>query len=328
MKTAVYLGADALPAGFGPSVVTIGNFDGVHCGHRRVIETVVARAQTLGVQSVLVTFDPHPAAVLRPDKAPELLTLLPEKLRLLCALGLDAVVVLPFTTELQQTPPRGFAEWLLQRHLHAVEVHEGENFRFGYQASADIDGLAALGRDLGFTVRTYDPVEIDQGPVSSSRTRASVAAGDMTSARHLLGRPFMVCSTPARGRGYGTRYAVPTVNLAAYSGLLPGNGVYVTEMLIGEGDAAIRFDGVTNVGNRPTFGADSFAVESYLLRFHPIAIGEATPVRLAFLHKLRDERTWPSPEALKAQIGRDVIRAERYFALRDLFTRQTARVYA
>lgn len=328
MKTAVYPGAEAIPAAFGPSVATIGNFDGVHCGHRKVIETVVARANALGVRSVLVTFDPHPAAVLRPDRAPKLLTLSPEKLRLLCSLGLDAVVVLPFTPGLQQMPPRAFAEWLLQRHLRAVEVHEGENFRFGYQASADIDGLAALGRDLGFTVSTYEPVVVDRSPVSSSRIRTLVAAGDMTAARHLLGRSFTVCSTPARGRGYGTRYAVPTVNLAAYSGLLPANGVYVTDMLIGEGDAATRFNSVTNIGNRPTFGEDSFAVESYLLRFHPIALDEDTPVRLTFLHKLRDERKWPSPEALKAQIGLDVARAERYFTLQNLFRRLPDRTYA
>lgn len=311
MTTAVWYGMDAVPTGFGPSIVTIGNFDGVHCGHRSVIETVVARARQKDARSVLVTFDPHPAAVLRPDAAPKLLTPLPEKLRLLCALGLDAVLVLPFDAALQQTPAHTFAATLLRDRLHAAEVHEGENFRFGYQASADVEGLTALGRELGFMVHTYQPVVVDRAAVSSSRIRAAVAAGHMTAARHLLGRPFAVPSTPARGRGYGTKYAVPTVNLAAYTGLLPGNGVYVTRLAIGEE----TFDGVTNVGNRPTFGEDSFAVESYLLRFHPVALDENTPLRLTFLQRLREERKWPSPEALKAQIGLDVKRAERYFAL-------------
>ncbi len=318
MTSAVFHGAEEIPGEFGSSIVTIGNFDGVHCGHRTVIEEVVARAKRLGVRSVLVTFDPHPAVVLRPEQAPKLLTPLPEKLRLLCELGLDAVVVLPFTRELQQTTPRAFAESMLRQHLRALEVHEGENFRFGYQASADIDGLAALGREFGFGVQTYQPVVLDRAPVSSSRVRAAVAAGQMTTARHLLGRNFSVCSTPAHGRGYGTRYAVPTINLATYSGLLPANGVYVTELLIGEGATAERFDGVTNVGHRPTFGEDSFAVESYLLRFHAMELSEETPLRLTFLHKLREERKWPSPEALKTQIGLDVARAERYFSLQKL----------
>ncbi len=312
MSSAVYTGMGAIPQGLGPSVVTIGNFDGVHCGHRAVIASVVARAKELNARAVLVTFDPHPAVVLRPDKAPKLITPLPEKLRLLCALGLDAVVVLPFDAELAQTTARTFATGLLRDRLHAVEVHEGENFRFGYQAAADIVGLVELGRELDFAVKTYEPVWVDSAPVSSSRIRAAIAAGQMTTARHLLGRPFSVCSTPARGRGYGTRYAVPTVNLATYDGLLPANGVYVTELLAG----SERFDGVTNVGNRPTFGEDSFAVETYLLRFHPIALAETTPLRLTFLRHLRGERKWPSPEALKAQIGLDVQRAERYFSLR------------
>ena len=316
MTSSVFKGLEAIPTNFEPSVVTIGNFDGVHWGHRAVIEKVVARARSLGARSVLVTFDPHPAVVLRPDKAPKLLTLLPEKLRLLGALGLDAIVVLPFTLALQQTPARAFAETMLRDRLHAVEVHEGENFRFGYQASADIDGLTALGKDLGFAVRTYEPVVLDGAAVSSSRIRVAVAAGAMTTVRHLLRRPFSVCSTPARGRGYGTRYAVPTVNLAPYAGLLPGNGVYVTELQVGSDESAECFDGVTNVGNRPTFGEDSFAVESYLLHFHPIVLEESTPLRLTFLHKLREERRWPTPEALKAQIGRDVVKAERYFALK------------
>ena len=190
-------------------------------------------------------------------------------------------MVLPCDGALAATTARQFAERLLRERLRAVEVHEGENFRFGYQAAADIDGLVVLGREFDFAVRTYQPVWVDGGAVSSSRVRAAIAEGRMTTARHLLGRIFSVCSTPAHGRGYGTKYAVPTVNLAAYDGLLPGHGVYVTELQVGDE----RFDGVTNVGNRPTFGEDSFAVESYLLRFHPIALDEATPLRLSFLHR-------------------------------------------
>lgn len=314
----VFRSVDAVPVDFGPSVVTIGNFDGVHCGHRSVIAEVVTRAHALKAKAVLVTLDPHPAMVLRPDKAPKLITPTSLKLRLLRETGLDAILVIPFTAEVARTTARDFARTVLRDRLHAVEVHEGENFRFGYQAEADIDGLAALGREFGFGVKTYTPKQMGHEIVSSSRIRASLARGDVSVARHLLGRPFAVDSTPARGRGYGTQYAVPTINLAAYGGLLPENGVYVTELRIGEGEDAVRFDAVTNVGNRPTFGEDSFAVESYLLRFRPVALDEETPLQLTFLKRLRGERRWPSPAALKAQIGLDVARAERWFHLRQL----------
>ncbi len=317
-ECAVFRSAAEVPLNFGPSVITVGNFDGVHCGHRSVIAEVVSRAKSLRVKSVLVTFDPHPVTVLRPDIAPKLLTPGVPKIDLLRQTGLHAILVLPFTAELAKTSARSFAETVLRDRLHALEVHEGENFRFGYQAEASVEGLTALGRELGFAVRTYVPIQIGRGIVSSSRIRQALAAGDVTAARHLLGRPYAIRSTPARGRGYGMKYAVPTVNLAEYAGLLPANGVYVTELQIGEGDGAVRFDAVTNIGNRPTFGADSFAVESYLLRFQPIALTEQTPLRLTFLKRLREERKWASPEALKAQIGLDVARAERWFARRQV----------
>lgn len=312
----VFRSIDAVPAGFGPSIVTVGNFDGVHCGHRRVIAEVVARARALHTRAVLVTLDPHPAVVLRPDKAPKLITPTPEKVRLLLETGLDAVLVIPFTRDLAQTSARDFATGVLRDRLGAVEVHEGENFRFGYQAEADIAGLADLGRELGFRVEAFRPIEIGGSIVSSSRIRSAIAAGDLTTTRHLLGRSFAVQSTPARGRGYGTRYAVPTVNLAHYDDLLPANGVYVTAMRIGKGAAAVTLEGVTNVGNRPTFGEDSFAVESFLFRFQPVDLSEETPIELTFLKRLREERKWPSPEALKTQIGVDVQRAERWLGLR------------
>ena len=142
-----------------------------------------------------------------------------------------------------------------------------------------------------------------------------IAAGDVSRVRALLGRPFAIPSTPASGRGYGTRYTVPTINLAPYSELLPANGVYITSLTVGAGASAETFDAVTNVGNRPTFGADSFTVESHLLNFHPIDLNEDTPLTLAFLHRLRAEMRWPNPEALREQIGRDVAKAKRYFSL-------------
>jgi riboflavin kinase/FMN adenylyltransferase len=309
-----------VPADFGPTIVTIGNFDGVHCGHRTVIGEVVARARASNAKAVLVTLDPHPARVLRPTHTLRLITPLTVKLELLADTGLDAVLLLPFTEEFSRTTARAFCETILRDTLHATEVHEGENFRFGYGAEADMHSLQSLGADCCFTAHTFAPLEIGRRTVSSSRIRTVIAEGDMSAARHMLGRPFFVDSTPARGRGYGTQYAVPTINLAKYDDLLPANGVYVTDLRIGTGPNAVTFEGVTNIGNRPTFGEDSFAAETYLLRFHPVALDESTPLRMTFQKRLREEKKWPSPEALKQQIGLDVNRAERWFKLRGLLS--------
>ncbi len=307
-----------VPAGFGPSIVTIGNFDGVHRGHQSVIREVVRRARERNARAVLVTLDPHPARVLRPDHATRLITPLPRKLELLQETELDAVLLLPFTLDFSRTSAEDFCGSILQDALHTLEVHEGEDFRFGFGAAADMTSLTELGKRYGFETGVFSPFRVGKEAVSSSRIRALIAEANVSAARRLLGRAFSVDSTPAHGRGYGTQYAVPTINLAPYDDLLPANGVYVTDLRIGEGTAAERFEGVTNIGNRPTFGADSFAVETYLLRFHPVPLHESTPLRLTFLKRLREERKWPSPEALKQQIGIDVARAERWFHLRRI----------
>jgi riboflavin kinase/FMN adenylyltransferase len=304
-----------VPADYGPSVATIGNFDGVHRGHQWVIAEVVARARALGIRSIAITFDPHPARVLRPESSQPLITPLSKKLELLAATGIDDVLILPFTSELSRMTARTFASEVLQQTLHVRELHEGETFRFGYQAEAGIESLEALGRELGFSVRVYAPRSIRGHAISSSRVRQMIADGDVSHVRALLGRCFAIGGTPASGRGYGTRYTVPTINLATYAELLPGNGVYITSLTIGTGPSSETFDAVTNVGNRPTFGADSFAVESHLLNFHPLALNEQTPLTLTFLQRLRAEMRWPSPEALREQIGCDVVKAKRYFSL-------------
>jgi riboflavin kinase/FMN adenylyltransferase len=296
------------------SVVTIGNFDGVHCGHRTVIASVLERAKTLNAKSVAVTFDPHPAHLLHTDSRLPLITPLAEKLELLASTGLDLTLVLPFTEELRHWSARHFAETVLRDALHAAEIHEGETFRFGHNAQADIASLSDLGRDLGFSVRAYEPRIVRGAPISSSRIRKLIAASDLSQARTLLGRSFSIRSTPASGRGYGTKYAVPTINLAPYADLLPAHGVYITTLKIGD---THLFRGVTNIGNRPTFGADSFAVETHLFDFQPIDLTESTPLEMTFVHRLRPERRFDSPELLRAQIGLDVRKALRYFALSD-----------
>lgn len=316
----IYRQFDALPAI--RTVATIGNFDGVHRGHQSVIAEVNARARALNARSLAITFDPHPSRLLHPEKPTALITPTARKLELLAATGLDATLVLPFTAELCHTSAHDFAQTVLHDRVRAVEVHEGENFRFGYQAEAGIEGrngLEAMGHQLGFAVRVYRPRPVRGALISSSRIRGLIAAGDVSLARALLGRPFAVDSTPAHGRGFGTRYAVPTINLAPYAELLPAHGVYISTLRVGpdraSGESAHTFQAVTNVGNRPTFGADSFAVESHLLDFQPIALTPDTPLRLTFLKRLREEHRFASPEELKAQIFRDVAQARRFFDL-------------
>jgi riboflavin kinase/FMN adenylyltransferase len=308
----VFHSLQQVPADFGPSVVTVGNFDGVHCGHRAVLAQVLGSARASGAKAVAVTFTPHPTQVVRPESAPRLVTPDAVKLELLARTGVDAVLLLPFTAELRATSAQDFATQVLKNTLHAVEVHEGDNFQFGYKGEGSVAGLQQLGSEMGFRTVVSSPTMFAGQPISSSRLRRSIAAGRIAEARHLMGRSFYVRSTPAHGRGYGSRYTVPTINLAEYPGLLPANGVYVTEMNI----AGETFQSITNVGNRPTFGEDSFAVETHLLNFHPIALMEDTPLQLTFYRRLREERRFASPDLLKAQIQRDVKQAQRWFHLR------------
>ena len=325
----VFYGYADVPTGFGPSVVGIGNFDGVHCGHRAILAELIAEARRDGMRSVAITFDPHPLQVLRPTDCPPMITPLPERLSLLAETGLDATLVLPFTAEFSRRSARDFAETVLAHTLSAVSVHEGDNFRFGYQAHAGIEDLRLLGHELGFKVVSHSVLHRRGYVVSSSQVRDLIASGAVSQARHLLGRPFSILSTPAPGRGIGAKLLVPTINLAAYSALKPANGVYVSRLRVDEGEAACSFAAVTNVGNRPTFGEDSYAIESYLLDYEPDVVPlELTPgtlLELSFLARLRSEQRFSSHEALKQQIGVDVEQARRYHSLAGSMTRAEAR---
>jgi riboflavin kinase/FMN adenylyltransferase len=303
---------DDVPRDFGPAILSVGNFDGVHRAHRYVIDEIVRRAKAENAHSMVVSFEPHPARILHPDYNFKLLTPLPEKLRLLEATGVDAVLLLPFTRDLSLMTPHQFAHEILKKRLHAREVHEGYNFHFGHKAAGNIQVLRELGRKMGFEVHDYPEMRLRGEPVSSSHIRKLLSEGRVSRARHLLARPFSILSTAGRGRGYGSKYTVPTVNLARYEELVPKDGVYVTRTRVGGGDKNECFDSVSNVGNRPTFGSDSFAIESHLLNFHPLELSAETEVEVHFLDRLRDEITFPSVEALKEQIGRDVAKAQKY----------------
>jgi riboflavin kinase/FMN adenylyltransferase len=305
----IFRSLEEIPQNFGPTVAAIGNFDGVHCGHRYVLGQVLDRARGRNAKAVALTFDPHPIRTLRPEIPFKLITPLASKLELLAATGIDATVVLPFTTEFSATPAYEFAEGVLAKGIRAIEVHEGDNFRFGKDATAGTAELTTYGHELGFSVVVYAAQHTHGTMISSSAVRERIAEGDMQSTRWMLGRCFYVDSPAARGRGIGTKLTVPTINLANYPELLPAFGVYITQIEI----RGRCFQAVTNVGNRPTFGEDSFAVESHILNFEPVELEPNENLRLHFLARIREERKWPTPEALKAQIMKDVSFAQRYF---------------
>jgi riboflavin kinase / FMN adenylyltransferase len=296
-----------VPAEFARTIISVGNFDGVHRAHAHVLGTMVRRAKESGVNSIAISFEPHPMRILHPESDLKLLTPTPEKVRLLAATGLDAALLLPFNRDLSLMTPQQFAQEILKNGLRASEVHEGYNFHFGHKAAGNVGLLSELGKKLGF-----DPEMTLRGePVSSSHIRRLIRQGRVSRSRHLLARPFSILSSAGRGRGYGARYTVPTINLARYEELVPGDGVYITRTRVGDE----CFDSVTNVGNRPTFGAESFAIETHLLNFHSIELTPETPVEIHFLERLRDEIKFPSIEALREQIARDVKKARRYFHL-------------
>jgi len=300
-----------VPADFGPTYVSVGNFDGVHRAHARVLDEIVRRAHANGARAVAVTFEPHPTRILRPEAGLKLLTPTPEKLLWLEGTGLDAVLLLPFGRDLSLMTPRQFAERILKKKLHAREVHEGYNFHFGHRAAGDVHMLTEFGRELGFEVKVYDEMQLRGERVSSSQIRKLLSEGRVSRARHLLGRPFCILGNPGRGRGYGSKYTVPTINMARYDELVPKHGVYITWTRVG----TERFNSVTNVGNRPTFGNELFAIETHLLNFHPLELTPETEVEICFLERLRDEVKFPSVEALREQIAHDVKKARRYFHL-------------
>jgi len=272
-----------IPDDFGPTIVSVGNFDGLHRAHRIVLGEIVKRARAADAKSVAITFDPHPMRILRPDADLKLVSPTPEKLRLLGETGIDAVLLLSFTRDLSLMSPHAFAHDILKEALRAVEVHEGYNFRFGHKAAGTIETLRELGREMGFEVHDYPEMRLRGESVSSSHIRKLVRDGRISRARHLLARPFRILSAAGRGRGYGAKYTVPTINLARYQELVPKDGVYVTRTRV----AKECFDSVTNIGNRPTFGADSFAIETHLLNFHPLELTAETEIEIHFLDRQR-----------------------------------------
>jgi riboflavin kinase/FMN adenylyltransferase len=290
--------------GWPAAVVTIGNFDGVHRGHVALVAAAAGWARPRGGSIVALTFDPHPARQLDPERAPPALSTLDQKEELLTQLGVETLAVLPFTAALAKQSPEQFAREVLAECLEAKRVVVGDNFRFGHQRQGDAAALRALGADLGFELEAVAPVLHDGRPVSSSRVRESLARGDVEEAWALLGRPHFVDGRVIEGERRGRRLGIPTANLETANEILPARGVYAARCRLPSGGWV---PAVANFGRRPTFGGTLPSVEAHLIDFDGDLYGAT--LRLEFQARVRNERRFPGPDALVAQIRDDVARA-------------------
>jgi len=305
MKVCYYPDVD-LPDNARPAV-TLGNFDGVHLGHRKAMELLKERAQALGSPSVAVTFEPHPVSVVRPEQAPKRI-LTPElKQEALAELGLDFLVIIHFTEEFSRIEPAEFVERVLIEKLHVGELVLGANFRFGRGRAGDLEALRALGERHGFVVHQVEASSHEGAMISSSRIRKSLVDGDVEQARVMLGRPFFVQGTVIEGDGRGRLMGFPTANVEVDGDVLVGDGVYVTDAIV-DGEP---YHGMTHVGRRPTFGLDERMVETHLFDFDREIYETVT--RLYFHQRIRGTVAFGSAEALKARLEDDEGEARSFF---------------
>ncbi len=298
-------GVESAPGGWGRSVVTIGVFDGVHRGHEAIIGHVVKRAKDLGVQSVVVTFDPHPSEVVRPGSHPAILTGPDRKAELIADLGVDVLCVIPFTTEFSRLSPESFVHDTLVEHLHAALVVVGENFRFGHRASGDVALLTRLGRTFGFAVEDAPLVANDGTVFSSTYIRAQIDAGEVGAASAALGRPHRLEGIVVRGDRRGREIGYPTANvLPPPHAAVPADGIYAGWLVRGSGEHTVHLPAAISVGTNPTFAGRERRVEAYVLDFDDDLYGER--VALDFVARLREQRVYSGVAPLVAQIAADV----------------------
>ncbi len=301
--------AAELPRGV---IATIGNYDGVHVGQQSVLDMVTRRAREVGAPSAVITFDPHPLSVVRPEQAPPRLVTREQKEALLKAAGVDHVLTIHFSQEFANTRARAFVRDFLHGRLEVAELYVGSNFTFGRRREGNMALLEEMGASCGFAAVEIDEVRSGGERVSSSRIRRLVLQGRIAEANDLLGRPYTMTGTIARGARLGQKLGWPTINLAPDNELYPHNGVYVTRVFFPSFEAAFR--SVTNVGARPTVHENSRRViESHVLDFSRDVYGER--VDLSFLRRLREEKPFSSTMDLSAQIGRDADAAREYFRL-------------
>ncbi len=315
MSVAVFRSLEDARDHFGPCALAIGNFDGVHIGHQALIGEAVRCAQARGFHPAVLTFDPHPTAVVAPDRIPALICPLQERLRLIAEAGAKRIFVLQFTPEVASLSAEEFVSQVLVDALEARAVFVGENFRFGYRQGGTPEVLEALGQANGFETHFLKPVTFRGRVISSTAVRAEVAAGKVVEAARLLGRCYSLSGPVVPGRGIGSKKTVPTLNLRPDPQLLVPRGIYVTETieLTGTLEQATgrAWPSVTSCGYNPTFGATELSVETYLLG--ELSGASPSAISVHFRHFLRDEQTYPDAGALKAQILKDVARAGAYW---------------
>ncbi|HLW58962.1 MAG TPA: bifunctional riboflavin kinase/FAD synthetase [bacterium] len=303
-------GLDEFPAQGGDSVLALGTFDGLHVGHQKVIGEAVTRAGEVGLQSAVVTFDPHPLEILRPSVEPILLTIIEERFPLLERLGVDLAVVLGFDLGFSRTPAQVWLDEILTRRLRARTIFVGSSYTFGHRREGTAARLTEWGRAHGVEVHLVPAALVRGEPVSSSRIRSALREGLVDEAAHLLGRYYSVLGRVVPGQGRGRTIGFPTANLLVPSPrkILPGRGVYATIVETG----GRRYGGATNIGYRPTFGGGDLSVETHLLDYDGPLVDK--PMRLEFVGRVRSERAFPSAAALTAQIREDVVRVRELLA--------------
>ena len=317
----LYRSLREVPPDFGPSVLTIGNFDGVHFGHRRILRRVKELADRHGWKASVLTFDPHPTRVVAPERAPLLMTSPERRAELMEEEGIEQVLILPFTRDLAQLTPEQFVQQLLVDCLGVKAVLVGDNFRFGHKQAGNIRVLAELGSRLGFETEIVPAVALRGRVVSSSGIRELIQRGRVSLAARLLQHEYGLEGEVVSGRGVGSRETVPTLNLSTTAALIPARGVYVTRTR--DLGSAREWNSITNIGYRPTFGrSDQLSIETFLLE--PLAGETPHRIRVEFCWRVRDERRFDSPEALKAQILKDARAAQAYFRRRRAWTGRQA----
>lgn len=325
MSTHVFRSLEEARGRIGPCAWTIGNFDGVHLGHQALISETRRYAAAHALRSAVMTFDPHPTLVVAPERTPQLLCTLDQRIRYIEATGVDHILVLPFTGDIARLSPREFVSGILCGALETRAVFVGENFRFGHKQQGQPQTLEALSHEFGFHSHTVPAVFYRGEIISSSAVRRYLLAGNVSRAARLLGRCFSIEGAVVSGHGVGARQTVPTLNLEPPAGQLIPRGVYITETL--EPSANRRWDSITNCGFRPTFQGDQLAIETFLLT--PLEASPPSQIEVRFRRYVRAEQAFPNAESLKAQILKDVSRARTYWrriaAFGNLLLRYTER---
>jgi riboflavin kinase / FMN adenylyltransferase len=304
----LYRRLEDIPENFGPCAITIGNFDGVHRGHQEILRRVREKAREEGWKSAVLTFDPHPGKVLAPASAPRLLTTVEQRARLITQQGIEEILILPFNSAVSELSPEDFVREILADKLKVRAVLVGANFHFGKRAAGDAAMLEELGDPFSFETEIIQPVVCRGRVVSSSEIRRLIEAGDVSTACRMLGRPYTLEGAVVPGEGRGSKQTVPTLNLATKAEVIPKDGVYVTRT---ETLGRPKLPSVTNIGLRPTFDGRQRTIETFVLS--NLTADKRDEMSIKFLHRLRDERKFENSEALKAQILRDVNRAQTYF---------------